>query len=320
MPDSPASPRRGLLRRFAALAGSFWTGPTLWQAWALTFTLLGLTGAEILLLIRFNTWLGELFDVLERRAVGELAMQCAVLAGLVAGTAVQSGLHLRVRRMLQLRWRRWLTGRLAASWLAQGSAGAGAAGRANTDGRIAEDIRVATEEAVELGGSLWQATLLLVCFGGILWQLSGSPTFQIWGQAVTVPGYMVWLAVLYAAVSAAIAALLGRPLVRATDARQAAEAEFRAALVHLGDLGPPEPQHGPPGHVQCRACTADHHLPHPGRAAGLSAGRGDAGRPDAVGPGLPATGGRTHLAGHQHGADRHLARLGRAGAGAGDIA
>ncbi|MBV1798826.1 SbmA/BacA-like family transporter [Siccirubricoccus sp. G192] len=244
MPDSPASPRRGLLRRFAALAGSFWTGPTLWQAWALTFTLFALTGAEILLLIRFNTWLGELFDVLERRAVGELAMQCAVLAGLVAGTALQSGLHLRVRRMLQLRWRRWLTARLAASWLAQGSAGASAAGRANTDGRIAEDIRIATEEAVELGGSLWQATLLLVCFGGILWQLSGSPTFRVWGQAVTVPGYMVWLAVFYAAVSAAIAALLGRPLVRATDARQAAEAEFRAALVHLGGASPAGRQEG----------------------------------------------------------------------------
>lgn len=231
MPDRAAPPGT-VLGRFMALAGGFWSGPTRWPAIGLTLLLLSLTGADILLLIRFNTWLGNLFDVLDRRAAQELPWQCAVLAGLVVGTGLQAGLHLRVRRRLQLGWRRWLTARLAAAWVAGDATGEG---KANPDGRIGEDVRVATEEAVELGGSLWQATLLLVCFGGILWELSGSPTLRIWGEAVTVPGYMVWLAVLYAVVSAVFAALLGRPLVRATDQRQAAEAEFRAALVHLRD-------------------------------------------------------------------------------------
>jgi putative ATP-binding cassette transporter len=157
---------------------------------------------------------------------------------LVLGFAMQAGLHLTCRRALQLRWRRWLTDRLAGAWLHRAVPVEGEAGAANIDGRIAEDIRVATEEAVELCGSLWQATLLLVVFGGLLWELSGSPSFQLFGREVTVSGYLVWLALLYAAISGVAAFALGRPLVPATDRRQAAEAEFRVALVHLRDSRP----------------------------------------------------------------------------------
>ncbi|MFC7477675.1 SbmA/BacA-like family transporter [Dankookia sp. GCM10030260] len=230
---------RPLPARFAAVAGGFWSGPTRWQAVALTAILASLTAAEIALSVRFNTWLGALFDVLDRRAVAELPAQCLVLALLVLGFGLQSGLHLTCRRALQLRWRRWLTDRLAAAWLRRATPAEAVAGAANIDGRIAEDIRIATEEAVELSSSLWQATLLLVIFGGLLWELSGSPTFQVFGQAVTIPGYLVWLALIYALVSGVAAFALGRPLVAATDRRQAAEAEFRVALVRLRDEAPP---------------------------------------------------------------------------------
>jgi putative ATP-binding cassette transporter len=222
---------RPLPFRFAALAGGFWSGPTRWQAVALTIILGSLTAAEIALSVRFNTWLGELFDVLDRRAAAELPAQCAVLAALVLGFGLQSGLHLTCRRALQLRWRRWLTDRLAGDWLHRAAPAETDPGAANIDGRIAEDIRIATEEAVELCGSLWQATLLLVVFGGLLWELSGSPSFHLFGRDVTIAGYLVWLALLYALVSG-IAAFA---LVPATDRRQAAEAEFRVALVHLRD-------------------------------------------------------------------------------------
>lgn len=229
---------RPLPLRFARLAGGFWAGPTRWQALALTAILFSLTGAEIALSVRFNSWLGELFNVLERRAAEELAPRCAELAVLVLGFAMQAGLHLTCRRALQLRWRRWLTERLAGTWLHRAAPAEGEAGAANIDGRIAEDIRIATEEAVELCGSLWQATLLLVVFGGLLWEISGSPRFALFGREVTISGYLVWLALLYAAVSGVAAFALGRPLVPATDRRQAAEAEFRVALVHLRDSRP----------------------------------------------------------------------------------
>jgi vitamin B12/bleomycin/antimicrobial peptide transport system ATP-binding/permease protein len=235
---------RALPFRFASLAGGFWSGPTRWQALGLTAILFSLTAAEIALMVRFNTWLGNLFDVLERRAAEELALQCAVLVALVLGTSLQAGLHLQCRRALQLRWRRWLTDRISEIWLHRATTGEREGGAANIDGRIAEDIRIATEEAVELSGSLWQATLLLVVFGGLLWEISGSPSFHLFGRDVTISGYLVWLALAYAAISGVAAFALGRPLVPATDRRQAAEAEFRVALVHLRDGMPAERRGG----------------------------------------------------------------------------
>jgi vitamin B12/bleomycin/antimicrobial peptide transport system ATP-binding/permease protein len=268
---------RPLPLRFAALAGGFWSGPTRWQAVALTVILGSLTAAEIALSVRFNTWLGGLFDVLDRRAAEELPAQCAVLAALVLGFGLQSGLHLTCRRALQLRWRRWLTDRLAGAWLHGPAPQPGEAGAANIDGRIAEDIRIATEEAVELCGSLWQATLLLVIFGGLLWEISGSPSFHLFGRDVTIPGYLVWLALVYAAISGVAAFALGRPLVPATDLRQAAEAEFRVALVHLRDSAPVARRGGmarlrPLFQVVAR--TWDGQTKSMGRLAGYNAGHG----------------------------------------------
>jgi len=172
--DDPAR-LRPLPARFATLAGGFWSGPR-GRACA---------GADrhpgqpdrgrhrpVGPLQRLA---GPLFDLLDRRAAAELPRQGLALPALVLGFGLQSALHLTCRRALQLRWRRWLTDRLAGAWRHRNAAEAGVPGAAKIDGRIAEDIRIATEEAVELGGSLWQATLLLVVFGGLLWEISGTP-------------------------------------------------------------------------------------------------------------------------------------------------
>ncbi|MFN7332275.1 MAG: SbmA/BacA-like family transporter, partial [bacterium] len=104
---------------------------------------------------------------------------------------------------------------------------------ANPDGRIAEDVRIATEVAIDLACSLFYCILLLITFVGILWSLSGW--FEVAG--VHVPGHLVLLAFLYAGLGAFVAFFLGRPLVRATDTRQTNEADFRFGLVRAHESG-----------------------------------------------------------------------------------
>jgi putative ATP-binding cassette transporter len=104
---------------------------------------------------------------------------------------------------------------------------------ANPDGRIAEDVRIATEVAIDLACSLFYCILLLVTFVGILWSLSGW--FEVAG--VHVPGHLVLLAFVYAGLGAVVAFFLGRPLVRATDTRQTNEADFRFGLVRAHESG-----------------------------------------------------------------------------------
>jgi ABC-type uncharacterized transport system fused permease/ATPase subunit len=233
----PGTTWRGTLRHFLAIAGGFWTGEQRRGACGLALGLLVLNGAEVSLLLRLNSWNRDLFNALQLRDGHGVLVQCGVLLLLVACFASVSCLHLQARRWLALGWRAWLAHRLTAAWLrTPGRA------TANTDGRIAEDARIATEEAVELACSFSHGLITLTCFVGVLWALSAQGPVVFGGVRFDVPGYLLWIAILTAGLAMAGAGLLGRPLVRATDHRQAQEAEYRAALVTGPATGPVLPE------------------------------------------------------------------------------
>src|SRR4029453_5374556 len=73
----------------------------------------------------------------------------------------------------------------------------------------------------------------LVTFIAILWGLSGSLDVAVGGFTIHLPGYMVWVAVLYAILGTWVTDWLGRPLVRLNFDRQRYEADFRFSLVRF---------------------------------------------------------------------------------------
>jgi putative ATP-binding cassette transporter len=235
-PAAPASaaPRppnhHGVFRALGGLAAPYWRGERRWHAWGHTVALVLLGVALVLLAMWINLWTAELFDALERRSAEHFIQQVAVFALIVALSMAANGANLVVKRRIQLAWREALTRRVVGGWMARArhyQIALVPGDHDNPDGRIAEDIRITTETAVELGQSLLYCALLLIAFTGILWALSG--TVEAFG--LPVPGHMVGLAMLYAAAGSAIAFLLGRRLVRATDRRQGTEADFRFGLV-----------------------------------------------------------------------------------------
>ena len=70
-------------------------------------------------------------------------------------------------------------------------------------------------------------------FVAILWGSPGWFTVPVGGFVIDVPGYMVWVAVLYAIVGTWVTDWLGRPLVRLNFDRQRYEADFRFSLVRF---------------------------------------------------------------------------------------
>jgi len=222
-------------RDFARLAAPYWTEKGRWRPRLLTGLLGLLVLCQIGLVLRLNVWSADLFDALERRSTENAMTQIGIFALILAGTMVTNMGHLAVRRHLQLDWRRWLTARVLGHWMEDArhfQAALIPGDHANPDGRIAEDIRVTTEAAVDLASTLFYCVLLLVTFVGVLWSLSGW--IKVGG--IDVPGHLVLLAFLYAGIGAAVAFVLGRPLVRATDTRQTKEANFRYDLVRAREF------------------------------------------------------------------------------------
>ncbi|MGQ9370645.1 ABC transporter ATP-binding protein/permease [Azospirillum sp. A39] len=237
MPRTESSKRiAGFARRFVDLAGGYWSGPQKWKVRALSVLLLVLTVVSVLVPVLINLWSQRFFDALEQRSMDRFVTMIVAIVGIIALNILNTVLHLRVKRRLQLGWRAWLTDRLLNDWLSKGRQHQVTflpGDHDNPDGRIAEDIRIATEYAIDLGHSLIYCVLLLFSFTSILWELSGAPELTVFGHTVAVPGYLLYIALLYAGAGTTIAMLMGQPLVHAANRRQGYEADFRFGLARV---------------------------------------------------------------------------------------
>jgi len=142
-----------------------------------------------------------------------------------------------LNQWLRIRWRRWMTERLLADWMADraywriflASGNSNAYGTDNPDQRIADDLRDFTDDTLGLGLGLLSSVVTLCSFVTILWSLSGP--VDILG--LSIPGYMVWLALLYAAVASVATHLIGKPLAALSFRQQRVEADFRFGLARM---------------------------------------------------------------------------------------
>ncbi len=79
---------------------------------------------------------------------------------------------------------------------------------------------------------LLSEVLTLITFTAMLWELSGSIILPIFG-GITIPGYMMWVALLYSAVGSWLTYKIGRPLVRVNFELQRYNADFRYRMMRV---------------------------------------------------------------------------------------
>ena len=243
-PDSPALPAaervRSPMRAFLGITKEWLTAPDRGNARWLILWLVLLTVGQVAIQIRLNLWNRDFFNALENRDFAAFRWQMVVFLGLAVGAMLVAVYQLYTKQLIQLAWREWLTKRVLASWLAEGRqyqlemAGEGAD---NPDQRIAEDIRVSVDLAVDFVGGLLTCSMMLAAFVGILWSVSGPLHLGFIGVDASIPGYMVWAALAYALVGSTLTILVGRPMVQHNIARVAAEADFRFGLVRARESG-----------------------------------------------------------------------------------
>ncbi|MGZ8238277.1 MAG: ABC transporter ATP-binding protein/permease [Methylobacter sp.] len=224
----------GFFIQFIRLAGPFWHSENKSTIRSLALALFMLTVMQIGIAVVITIWSADLFNALEQRSMNGLLTQIGLIVLIFAANIAVTTAHFKVKRRLQLDWRSWLTHHLISKWMTDGRhylvthiQGT----HDNPDGRIAEDIRIATESAIELSHSLLYCLLLLISFTQILWTLSGTVTVNLLFIEIPVHGHLVWLAIIYAACASSLGWWLGRPYTMATDDRQTVEANFRFGLV-----------------------------------------------------------------------------------------
>jgi vitamin B12/bleomycin/antimicrobial peptide transport system ATP-binding/permease protein len=227
--------RDGFLFQFAQLAGPFWSSENKSAIRLDTVFLTVLTVLQIYMAVIITEWNADLFDALEQHSMQGIIAQIGMLILIFIGSIGVTTLHLIVKRRLLIGWRLWLTEKVVAKWMHKGQhyqvTFMAKNNHDNPDGRIAEDIRIATEEAIALAHSLFYSLLLLGSFTKILWTLSGTAEFNLGLFSLTVTGYLVWIAIIYSICASVLGWLMGKSLTEATNVRQTEEANYRHELI-----------------------------------------------------------------------------------------
>jgi len=227
--------RSEFLIQFIRLAGPFWSSENKTTIRLETLALIVLTLLQIALAVVINKWSAALFNAFEQRSMSGFFTQIGLLIFIFAASMAVTTTHLIVKRRLLIGWRTWLTERVIGQWMNNGRhyevTHIQTEEHDNPDGRIAEDIRIATEEAIGLGHSLFYSLLLLISFSQILWSLSGRVVLNLGLIEIPIYGHLVWIAIIYAVSASILGWWIGRPLTTATDYRQTEEANFRFGLI-----------------------------------------------------------------------------------------
>src|SRR5262245_19323132 len=187
--------------------------------------------------IRLNEWNGSFTDTLEQRAFGNLGREIIAFLVIVCGLLLLVVTQTWLQETIKIRLREWLTHDLLDNWLAPKRpyllAHAGEVG-VHPDQYIQADARHLAELSASLAFGLLQSSLLLISFSGVLWILSDQVAFRIGGgETFTIPGYMLWCALLYAITGSWLTWVVGRPLIRINAERYAREADLRFAVVRI---------------------------------------------------------------------------------------
>lgn len=224
------------LGRVWSLIVPYWKSEERFQAWLLLGSVVSLSLGMVYLLVLLNAWNNEFYNALQNKDFAAFKAQLLKFSWLAFIFIAAFVYQTYLQQLLQIRWRRWLTEIFLTDWLSDRAyyrLELQSQGADNPDQRIQEDLQSFTEMTLGLGLGFMRSLVTLLSFVTILWGLSGALTFSLGGREISIPGYMMWFALLYAIAGTWITHKLGRPLIALNFNQQRYEADLRYGLVRL---------------------------------------------------------------------------------------
>src|SRR5712671_1786679 len=229
-----------LLTRFWISARGFWGASGDRLAWLFSIGLVVLIVTNVGFQYGINVWNRAMFDAIEKRDSAAVFYLTSVFFPLAIGSVLLGVAQVFARMRIQRRWRAWLTNSVVSRWLSNGryyQLDLVSGDHQNPEYRIAEDLRVATDSPVDFAAGVTSAFLSATTFIVVLWTIGGALTVTVAGSTVTIPGFLVIAAVLYAAIASGSIMTIGRGFVQVSEDKNQAEAEYRYTLTRVRENG-----------------------------------------------------------------------------------
>ncbi len=236
------------VKRVVKLTMPYFQSDEKWQARGLLLAIVLLNLGTVFMAVQFNDWNGVFYDALQNKNEPVFWQQLARFTYLAFGSIAIAVYKFYLTQVLEMRWRQWMTSHYLQRWLSNQTfykleltrfsnptknALDSAINTDNPDQRISEDVNQFTTQTISLCMGLLNSLVTLVSFVGILWGLSGAFSFAFGGSSYTIPGYMLWAAVVYCAVGSVLTHYIGKSQIKLNFFQQKYEADFRHHMVRV---------------------------------------------------------------------------------------
>ncbi|WP_025821759.1 ABC transporter ATP-binding protein/permease [Shewanella marina] len=223
-----------------SLITPYWRSSEKWIAWSLLLVVVALNYLTVEIAVFYSNWNREFFNLMQDKAwqlfwpmLGQfvLLMLVFMLVDLVEEY---------LRRTLRIRWRRWLTYAFIEQWMKDNNIYRHqlcSKDSDNPDQRITEDIKTFCDMTLSMGLGLLRTVTSLFSFIVILWGLSGILEFEFAGEQWHIPGYMVWVAIVYSVIGTWLTHKVARNLIPLNFNQEKVEADFRFHLMRVREHG-----------------------------------------------------------------------------------
>ncbi|MEJ2037580.1 MAG: ABC transporter ATP-binding protein/permease [Desulfosarcinaceae bacterium] len=255
--------RRRYLVKLWTLIKPYWFAEDRWAGRGLLLLVIALTLAVVYLNVLIADWNRLFFNAIQAKNYQDfmhLLIRFGILAALYIFFAAYA---IYFNQMLQIRWRRWLTEQYYRDWLSDRSYYLLQLENSeveNPEQRIQDDIGIVTTMTLDLGIGLLNSVVTLASFLMMLWYLSGTLNIHVAGFKLAIPGYMVWMAVVYSALGTVATHFVGRPLIRINYDLQRYDADFRFRMIRIGENAESVALYGGEGDEKERLKSSFNHI------------------------------------------------------------
>ena len=180
----------------------------------------------------FSQWYNNMYKSLQDLNE-EVFWQQMIFFCIIAGINLLNVLIVYfIKNKFNIHWREWLNSHFLDRWLANQSfykTQYTYNQLDNPDQRIQQDITSYVESSMSFSTGVINASVSIVAFTGILWNLSGPMTIA----GVEIPHMMVFLVFAYVLITTVFAFKLGRPLIQLNFANEKLNADYRYSLIRI---------------------------------------------------------------------------------------